>query len=50
LKKEKGKTKMERRGKKQRNRKRGKKNIWKDKNNFECMLFNIELLVQVLRL
>jgi hypothetical protein len=37
-------------GKKQRNRKRGKKNIWRDKKNFECMLFSMELLVQILRL
>jgi len=28
---------------------RGRKNIWKDKKNFECMLFNIELFVHVLR-
>ncbi len=40
---------MERRGKKQRNRERGRKNIWGDKKNFECILFNIELVVQVVR-
>jgi hypothetical protein len=40
----------EKRGGRNQEIERGRKNKWRGKNNCGCMLLNIELLVQVLRL